>query len=157
MRKVISIASLTLLLLLSCTLDAPENIVSRALDIDCSDSSVIYFMDAHGIFPGDGTTAVILAFPDDRVLSQIENRWTPLPFDEETEILLIGKDGKGPYITDDSGNAFLTRDEIKKGCYIIIDSQKDNEGSITDRPSINVSIGIYDSERRYLYYFRMDT
>lgn len=157
MRKIISIAFITLILLFSCTLDAPENIVSRALDIDCTDSSVIYFMDTHGGFLGDGTTAAILAFKDDRVLGQIGNTWSPLPLNEDAEILLIGKDGKGPYITDDSGNAFLTRDEIKEGCYILIDSQKDKEGNITDRPSINAAIGIYDSSRRYLYYFRLDT
>lgn len=87
----------------------------------------------------------------------MKDRWAPLPLNEDAEIILIGKDGRGPYITDENNKPLLKKESVKDGYYILIDSNAEKEGSITDRPSINVSIGLYDCENRYLYYFRMDT
>ena len=47
--------------------------------------------------------------------------------------------------------------EIQNGYYILIDRQEDQETDILDRPSFNVTVGLYDTDTNTLYCCTLDT
>ena len=85
--------------------------------------------------------------------------WKPFPLDETVQALVYGvKDETssiGPFINDGNGNPLVR--EIQNGYYILIDRQEDQETDILDRPSFNVTVGLYDTDTNTLYCCTLDT
>lgn len=139
--------------------------ISQELDVDVSSGQVLSFEDSHGGFHGDGTAFVVLSFPDDRVLREIEEapQWKPLPLDRTVKALAYGVSdaagSTGPFLTDGGGNPLLP--EIQRGYYLLIDRQADSGSAtvagILDRSSFNFTLSLYDADTQTLYYCRMDT
>ena len=75
--------------------------------------------------------------------------------DDEHGIVDMIQSSIGPFINDGNGNPLVR--EIQNGYYILIDRQEDQETDILDRPSFNVTVGLYDTDTNTLYCCTLDT
>lgn len=152
---------LALFSLTACGSSSIQDTVSAELGIDVSGGEELSASDTHGGFHGDGASSVALSFSDSNVLDEIKENteWKPFPLDETVQALVYGvKDETssiGPFINDGNGNPLVR--EIQNGYYILIDRQEDQETDILDRPSFNVTVGLYDTDTNTLYCCTLDT
>lgn len=163
MKKVVF--SLTVLFVLfafaACSSESVQDTVSAELGIDVSGGEELSVSDTHGGFHGDGVSSVALSFSNSNVLDKIKGNatWEPFPLDETVQALVYGvKDETGsigPFINDGNGNPLVP--EIQNGYYILIDRQEDQERNILDRPSFNVTVGLYNTDTNTLYCCTLDT
>ena len=163
MKKVVF--SLTVLFVLfafaACSSESVQDTVSAELGIDVSGGEELSVSDTHGGFHGDGVSSVALSFSNLDVLEEIKENaeWKPFPLDETVQALVYGvKDETsciGPFINDGVGNPHVR--EIQNGYYILIDRQEDQERNILDRPSFNVTVGLYNTDTNTLYCCTLDT
>ena len=163
MKKIVF--ALTVLFVLfafaACSSESVQNTVSAELGIDVSGGEELSASDTQGGFHGDGVSSVALSFSDLNVLEEIRGNaeWKPFPLDETVQALVYGvKDETssiGPFINDGNGNPLVR--EIQNGYYILIDRQEDQERNILDRPSFNVTVGLYDTDTNTLYCCTLDT
>ncbi len=144
-------------------------VMEKELGIELDGGEMIYGYDGHGGFHGDGTACIVLSFSEDAVLEQIEKNtaWRPLPLNETAHILCYGittqtENGtvsRGPYLTDGHREPYLP--PIEKGYYLLLDRQpeayKQWGENMLDRPSLNFTLAIFDTETNRLYYCAMDT
>lgn len=164
MRKYLFFSLAIMLMLFSltaCGSSSTQDTVSAVLGIDVSGGEELSASDTYGGFHGDGVSSVALSFSDSSVLDEIEGNaeWKPFPLDETVQALVYGlKDETssiGPFINDGNGNPLVR--EIQNGYYILIDRQEDQERNILDRPSFNVTVGLYDTDTNTLYCCTLDT
>ena len=163
MKKIVF--ALTVLFVLfafaACSSESVQNTVSAELGIDVSGGEELSASDTQGGFHGDGVSSVALSFNDLNVLEEIRGNaeWKPFPLDETVQALVYGvKDETssiGPFINDGTGTPLVR--EIQNGYYILIDRQEDQETDILDRPSFNVTVGLYDTDTNTLYCCTLDT
>lgn len=163
MKKVVF--SLTVLFVLfafaACSSESVQDTVSAELGIDVSDGEELSASDTHGGFHGDGVSSVAISFSDSNVLDEIKGNaaWKPFPLDETVQALVYGvKDETssiGPFINDGNGNPLVR--EIQNGYYTLIDHQEEQETDILDRPSFNITVGLYDTDTNTLYCCTLDT
>lgn len=158
--------ALFLLLLLPVLRPAREPIpdseiarVSRALGVGVSAGTVVSCSDSHGGFHGDGLTFIEIAFPDDGFGGIVRGQWRALPLSGNLQALVYGVSGVGPYITRD-GIACFPR--VQNGYYYFEDRQAEGTDPRSDfalfrRASYNVTVAIYDTDARTLYYCAFDT
>lgn len=138
---------LTLLLCLAvCGPSTGAELVASALDLDTSLAEEVVYTDDHGGWLGDGLTHIVLDFPDDGPLEQLEQdrQWIPLPMDATTKALL----------------SFVDAGElasIPQGYYRLIDRHSDIQTPILSRNSYNFTLAVYDAQQRTLHYFELDT
>ena len=133
--------------------------ISNNIEIDINKCKIVYENDTHGGFLGDGEyfTRIICS---DKIDSEIKTKWTILPLDEEvTKVLNIET-------CDDSSckNVFerYSISSIENGYYYFLDrhtESKDNKSleQLNQRSSYNFSLGIYDSDKKIVYYYELDT
>ena len=146
-RLAAACACLTLLLCLTaCGPGTGADLVASALDLNTSQAEAGTHTDSHGGFLGDGLTHIVLDFPDDGPLEQLEQdrQWIPLPMDATTKALL----------------SFVDAGElasIPQGYYRLIDRHSDIQTPILSRNSYNFTLAVYDSQQRTLHYFELDT
>ena len=163
MKKIVF--ALTVLFVLfafaACSSESVQDTVSAELGIDISGGEELSASDTHSGFHGYGVSSVALSFSDSSVLDEIEGNaeWKPFPLDETVQALVYGvKDETssiGPFINDGNSNPLVR--EIQNGYYILIDRQEDQERNILDRPSFNVTVGLYDTDTNTLYCCTLDT
>ena len=152
---------LALFSLTACGSRSIQDIVSAELGIDVSCGEELSATDTHGGFHGDGVSSVALSFSNLDVLEEIKENaeWKPFPLDETVQALVYGvKDETssiGPFINDGNGNPLVR--EIQNGSSILIDRPEDPETEILDRPSFNVTVGLYDTDTNTLYCCTLDT
>lgn len=145
----------------ACGSKSVQETVSAELGIDASGGKEISATDTHGGFHGDGVSSVALSFSDLSVLDEIKGNaeWKAFPLDDTVQALVYGVNDEtssiGPFINDGTGNPLVR--EIQNGYYILIDRQKDQETDILERPSFNVTVGLYDTDTNTLYYCTLDT
>lgn len=138
---------LTLLLCLAvCGPSTGAELVASALDLDTSLAEEVVYTDDHDGWLGDGLTHIVLDFPDDGPLEQLEQdrQWIPLPMDATTKALL----------------SFVDAGElasIPQGYYRLIDRHSDIQTPILSRNSYNFTLAVYDAQQRTLHYFEFDT
>lgn len=151
--------------------------ISQELGLDISKGQIQNLYNDRG-FPGDGVLYSIVSFEDDSLLDQIlqNDSWEPLPFDEDVAMLAYG----GQAVDESSGEAYdrgpyLVRDEgtqqgpekdslvpkIENGWYVLVDRQsyeeKRKNPDMFARGSMNISLGVYDTDTKVLHYFRYDS
>ena len=162
-------AAVLALSLTACGGQEPQASISEALDLDVAAGETCSYTDSHGGFHGDGTTCAVLRFPNDRVMTQIQEdpRWSPFPLDETVRALVYGLSWErdreafhvGPYLTDEEGETLVL--DIQNGYYRLMDrhAERDAPGDpgILGRASFNFTLGIYDADEDLLYFCQMDT
>lgn len=142
-----------------------EEYVYEESGIDVSSGAILEYEDTHGGFHGDGRTYAKIKFSDDSCLEGIKenDNWKSLPLTENVEALVYGiENGNvkvGPFIQNDGEGIFPV---IENGYYYFEDRQADegdkfNDSEVLKRPSINVSIAIYDEDSDILYFCEFDT
>ena len=164
MRKYLFFSLAIMLMLFSltaCGSSSTQDTVSAVLGIDVSGGEELSATDTHSGFHGDGVSSVALSFSDLSVLDEIKGNaeWKAFPLDETVQALVYGVNDEtssiGPFINDGNGNPLVR--EIQNGYYILIDRQEDQERNILDRPSFNVTVGLYDTDTNTLYCCTLDT
>ncbi len=162
-RIVLSVGALFMLVfcLTACNSQEPKSDIANELGIDVSSGSEASNLDSHGGFHGDGTTYIVLNFPDNKILEQIKEstQWKSFPLDETARALVYGisdeESSVGPFLSDESGNPLVP--EIQNGYYLLIDRHSDKETDILKRASFNFTLGLYDTDTDTLYYCKLDT
>ena len=157
MKRALFALLLAAVLTLTACGSSPKREVSQALDLDVSSGTVLHHEDGHGGFLGDGSTAIVLSFPDAQLAESIrtDSRWKPLPPDPTAQILLYGTEEDGPYLIREDGTPMVP--EIENGHYCLIDRQEPQSTPMLDRYSLNFTLAVYDTEEHLLYYCTMDT
>ena len=139
--------------------------VSDALGIDALGGTLEASVDSYGGFRGDGMLFAQIAYPDDRILHQIEvdPTWKELPLSEVVEVLTRGVSDEtgqyGPYLTDTGAALFP---QVENGYFYFRDrhdqsADPTDDSQVLKRASINVTVAIYDADSRTLYYGELDT
>ncbi len=109
-------------------------IAERVMEIDFGDGIVLEYENTHGGFHGDGETYLTMT------LEQAPEGWEPLPLAAEPE-----------QAAGFAGDYF---DGIDEGCWWFLDRQ----GGKAGKPySWNFSLAVYDSARKVLRYYELDT
>ena len=157
-KKLIIFLAVTsfLLILTGCLFKSTQSRISGDLNINARNSKVALKSDNHGGFHGDGTTFTKLTFSGDDCLISIKNNpdWNTLPLPSTLNLLL----SQTSELFDDS--VFMP--QIQQGYYCFIDRHPNsidskNHESVLNRVSINITLGIYDTDTNSLYYIKIDT
>ena len=152
------------------------------LGLDITGGEVTDFWDDHGGFHGDGVAFLEIRFEDPSLEESLSLRedWQPMPVSREVRALVYGltedTGSLGPYINSsfspiiDKGNSRQPLvPEIENGYYLLVDRQpeeyrpkqageEEEPGmSILNRPSFNLTVGLYDADRDILYVLALDT
>lgn len=132
--------------------------------INISDGTVKEFYYTGG-FHGDGTVFSVLRISNGKAGDEIKKRedWKKLPLDDTVKALLYGTDvssgdlfvSVGPYFTNEDGETLFP--QVYEGYYYFYDRDSENKEDILNRPSLNFTAAIYDTDSGILYYGRMDT
>ncbi len=149
----------TVVLLLSltgCLFKSTQSCISDDLGINAHNGKPVVESDNHGGFHGDGTTFIKLTFSNDNCLNSIKNsdEWNALPLPNTLKTLLSRTSG----LFEDS----VTLPSVQNGYYCFIDRHSQsidskNYQDVLNRGSINITLGIYDTDMNSLYYIEIDT
>ncbi|MCI6536283.1 MAG: hypothetical protein MR443_01355 [Lachnospiraceae bacterium] len=142
--------------------------VSQTLQVALAQGRMIENVDTHGGFHGDGQSLAVWKFDDNSMLEQIQtdSDWKELPLTDNLEELLYGVVyDNGMSITEigpcvDFSEEQLPR--IQNGYYYFVDRQAEAEAQhsdaqIMERPALNFSVALYDTDMGTLYYIEVDT
>lgn len=130
--------------------------ISKTIEIDCSEGTVEFENDTHGGFHNDGIAFYILEFEDNDLLMEItvNEYWSELPMDEELIELIDGR------VRDKNSNQYIPA--IEEGYYFFYDRFTGNDikgftpGILEKHPG-NFTIAIYDINTNKLYYCKYDS
>ena len=152
MKRILLSLLLTAVLALSSCGSSPKNEISRALELDLSQGTVLHQEDTHSGLQGDGIGCIVLSFPDGQLEEQLNARtdWNPLPMDPTAATL-----ASEAYLVRADGSPLLPN--IQAGYYRLMDRQSDRSEPMLDRWSLNFTLAVYDAEAHTLYYCTMDT
>lgn len=163
MKKIRFPLVLLLLFLVACA-RSPRDQAAKELGLNLAYGEEISSFDTHS-GNGDGTTFLALKLHDDAVEASIrsDHSWQSFPLDRTAQTLVYGRtdgtDTVGPYLCDTEGHALVPK--IHRGYYTLIDRQTTNEktknADLLARHSLNFTIGLYDSDTKILYYYKLDT
>lgn len=163
MKKFLISLAILFLLLAVVSPQSTQSRISKELGIRVTGGRELLHYDTHS-GNGDGTACIALRFEDDKVLKEIQaSRWKSFPLDETVRTFVYGvSDGTnaaGPFLTDDNGKALVP--EILHGYYVLIDRQAQTDlatgADILHRHSMNVTLGLYDTDTDTLYFCELDT
>lgn len=130
------------------------------------------YRDDHGGFFGDGTTRLVLTFSEEegrQLQEQMERNpaWQSLPITENLNTFLYGKQEDGYGYIGRAGELELP--VIGEGYWYFLDrhagegpeddvtNQPHNDRWLLSRHSYNLTVAIYDTVTRTLYYLEFDT
>lgn len=152
-----------LVLCILVTITSPRYKASKILSTDLPRPVATQWYDDHGGFFGDGELYGTLVFnaSDGKALEkhlQSQETWHALPPTEDLEILLYGGEKNGMnYVSRlaDGWNA----PKVTKGYYYFYDRFHNTsmDDQLLDAYALNVTVGLYDSERETLYVMTFDT
>jgi len=167
--NIISLVMVLLLTMTGCRTEKSNNVlsqISKAIGVGVFAGVVIYELDSHGGFHGDGTTIVEIQFADASFSEQIKDNeeWNALPLTENLTALVYGIQTEelsvGPMIHREDNIPAVP--EIENGYYYFRDRHyestdpKDDSG-VLGRGSYNFTIAILDTIMQRLYYLEFDT
>ena len=145
----------------ACGCRSAQDTVSAELGIDVSGGKEVSAFDTHGGFHGDGVSCIALRFRDHKILREIKgnSKWRSFPLDETVQALVYGTENGtrsiGPFFSDGNGNPLVR--EIRNGYYILTDRQQGKGTDFFERPSFDVTVGLYDADTNTLYCCILDT
>jgi len=114
--------------------------ISKEIDIDCTDGTIIFEEDTHGGFHGDGILFVEISFEDLDILDKLNRNkdWKALPLDKDIDYLR--------YRSDENVNHLP---EVESGYYYFFDPNE-------TYPIHNYILAVYDTTEKILYYCESD-
>jgi len=129
-----------------------QKVISKEIALDVRDSEVLYEMDTHGGFLGDGDATIVLRMNCD--LSEKirdDSAWHELPLPKELKMGVFC-DGEGKPLTG----------EIENGYFFFMDRHSEAENvfdpsDLDKRASWNYSFAVYDADENNLYFYALDT
>ena len=133
------------------------------LHLNLSGGEVTRLLDSHRGFHGDGKCFIEIHYTDkhiEKMISQYDG-WQSLPLNQDVQTLVYD----GYFIEEDGQNPLVPK--IVHGYYYLVDRQsereknsildKGKEPGIFNRYSINLTVGLYDSDHDILYVLALDT
>lgn len=132
--------------------------------IDFRSCELISEKDTHGGFNGDGTTQKIYnCYHNEISTKKLKNNLKSLPLSKniQTELSSIRMDKNG-----ETYSYKTLIEEITNGYYFFIDNYSEyykdveniySDEKLLDRYATNYTVGIYDADTKYFYYFEIDT
>jgi len=121
-----------------------QKVISKEIALDVRDSEVLYEMDTHGGFLGDGTAKVTLKLSDSLAADVDDHpHWRKLPLPEPL-------------------NSHFVQLEDAKGYYLFMDRHSEAENVFDPSPlrtrySQNYTLAVYDADENILYFLAVDT
>jgi len=129
-----------------------QKVISKEIALDVRDSEVLYEMDTHGGFLGDGDATIVLRMNDDLTEAiEGDSLWHELPLPKELKMGVF---------CDEEGNRLAG--EIENGYYFFLDRHSEAEdvfdpSDLYKRASRNYSFAVYDADENILYFYALDT
>ena len=129
-----------------------QRAISKGIGLDVRDSEVLYEMDTHGGFLGDGDTTVVLKMNDDLTEAiEGDSLWHELPLPKELNLGVF---------CDEEGNRLIG--EIENGYWFFVDRNSEAEdifdpSDLDKRASWNYSFAVYDADENILCVYELDT
>ena len=129
-----------------------QRAISKGIGLDVRDSEVLYEMDTHGGFLGDGDTTIVLSMNDSMTdVIADDSRWHELPLPKELKLSVF---------CDEEGNRLIG--EIENGYYFFMDRHSEAEdvfdpSPLRTRHSRNYTLAVYDADKNILYFLEVDT
>ena len=129
-----------------------QQVISEEILLDVQDSEVLYEMDTHGGFLGDGYSTIVLKMTDDLTdVIEDESLWHELPLPSQLRMGVF---------CDEEGKALAG--EIENGYWFFIDRHSGAENvfdpsDLDKRASRNYSFAVYDADENILYFYALDT
>ena len=170
MRKILLFMVICLLfnILTSCAGTATESdMISRRIDVSVDGGCVEVYTDNHGGFHGDGETYAKIIFSDESFCDAIKqnSEWSDLPLSENLNVVVYGgtlPNGEpwGSFIEDENDQPLIPT--ISNGYYFFKDRHyesrnRKDDSLIFERYSFNLTLAIYDSDSKVLYFYEIDT
>lgn len=129
-----------------------QKMISKEIALNVRDSEVLYEMDTHGGFLGDGDATIVLRMNDD--LTEViegDSLWHELPLPKELKMGVFC-DEEGKRLTG----------EIENGYYFFMDRHSEatdvfDPSDLYKRASRNYSFAVYDADENILYFYALDT
>ncbi len=129
-----------------------QRVISKEVLLDVQDSEVLYEMDTHGGFLGDGDATIVLKMNDD--LTEViegDSRWHELPLPSQLKMGVF---------CDEEGKRLAG--EIENGYWFFLDRHSEAEdvfdpSSLPTRHSRNYTLAVYDADENVLYFYALDT
>ena len=154
------------LLLISCSSQSINKIISKSLGVEIPKSIKIDYEDTHGGFLGDGDTVAVIEFDEstgEEIQSEILNNkdWYNLPLSENLNLIMYGGEKNNINYGFNLAEK-LDMPAIENGYYFFVNrhsnrvSSKD-DSDLFDQHSFNFTIAIYDIDTQTLYYLEFDT
>lgn len=129
-----------------------QKVISKEIALDVRDSEVLYEMDTHGGFLGDGDATIVLKMNDD-LTEEIEgeSHWHEFPLPTPLSMGVF---------CDEEGNRLIV--EVENGYYFFLDRYSEAEdvfdpSDVYKRASQNYSFAVYDADENILYFYALDT
>ncbi len=129
-----------------------QKVISKEIALDVRDSEVLYEMDTHGGFLGDGDATIVLKM-NGSLTEAIEgdSLWHELPLPKELKMGVF---------CDEEGNRLTG--EIENGYYFFLDRHNEAENVFDPSPlrtrlSRNYTLAVYDADENILYFYALDT
>lgn len=139
--------------------------IQSRTNIRTGNPEVLYNLDTHGGFHGDGEWLAVLRYQDDSLLQEIEGNpeWNPLPLSDS----LKDAEGYFPSLSDREKSGIpdiRSTLQAKRGAYFFLDRHRgsDNtnpkdENRWRNRYSVNFTLAVYDADKKVLVIMETDT
>ncbi len=148
--------------------------MEKKTGLDLPRYEVYGYVDTHGGFFGDGDTVVTLKFSekaDEKLREQMEtlSYWNPMPISDNLHAFLYGGNVDGRDSNQTTWVSQVDWPEITQGYWYLQDESSEvtgdgdepgeahNDSNLFKRSSFNVTVVVYDTETRTLYYYELDT
>lgn len=140
--------------------------IASRTNIRLGSPEILYNLDTHGGFHGDGDWLAVLRYQDDSLLRTIEGskEWKPLPL----PIALEGISGLLPSVSGEAENDSISKEALlsaEHGYYFFLDrwrgkenvNPKDENNMLLHRFSYNFTLAVYDEDSATLWIMETDT
>lgn len=164
MKKILIVIISVILIVLLCilivniSLDSKVKDMGLKLETDLKGCYVEYEANTHGGFLGDGDSFMRINCEKKKAIDV--SKWKELPMSLELETILEMKMCN----EIDCLNAYERYNipHVETGYYYFIDRHSEvvdihDEEELSERSSYNFSIAIYDSNKKMIYYYELDT
>ncbi|NLL63925.1 MAG: hypothetical protein GX241_06835 [Ruminococcaceae bacterium] len=155
-KRIISIALVVLIIVMSLSACGYDDVITRWSNesgVDISGGEQVSAEDTHGGFHGDGHTLLEIKYSDDKVLDAIKenDNWKELPLSENLNDCVY-----------ESLSSVVKIPKIENGYYYFHDRHSDSKDKFDDtdlleRPSLNFTLLMFDSDNNTLYLLEFDT
>lgn len=138
---------------------ATPNYITRKLEgVDVSEGEIVYEIDDHGGFFGEGKMVVQIQFSDEnfgKVLGEVSKGWKAFPLSADIRNAL-------QMLSDEDEQWEFEFLDVRHGYWYFYDRHYESKDPYDDsklhsRFSYNYTVGICDTDKKRVYYIEQDT